>query len=193
MATKKSKLQKRRPSPVRRAAKSKPAAAKRRARRSPAGRVGPVNEWLELRGSAIHGLGGFARRDIPTGTRIIEYSGEKISNPEAARRYDDEAMRRHHTFLFILNDRTCVDAAFDGNDARFLNHSCDPNCEAVIERGHIWIDAIKRIPAGMELVYDYQYEDDSDYTEEDLRFYACKCGAPNCRGTIVKTRKRLKQ
>ena len=152
-----------------------------------------MNEWVELRGSAIHGLGAFARVDVPKGTRLIEYAGEKISNPEADRRYDDEAMRRHHTFLFILNDRTCVDAAFGGNEARFLNHSCDPNCEAVIERGHIWIDAIKRIPAGTELVYDYQYEDDSDYTEEDLRFYACKCGAPNCRGTIVKTRRRLKR
>jgi SET domain-containing protein len=150
-----------------------------------------VNEWLELRGSPIHGLGAFARADIPKRTRIIEYAGEKISNAEADRRYDDAAMRRHHTFLFILNDRTCLDAAYEGNEARFINHSCDPNCEAVIERGHIWIDAVKAIPAGTELVYDYQYEDDAEYTEEDLRFYACKCGAPNCRGTIVKTRRKL--
>ena len=77
-------------------------------------------------------------------------------------------MKRHHTFLFILNTRTCVDAAFEGNESRFLNHSCDPNCEAVITRGHIWIEAIKAIPAGTELVYDYQYEDDPEYTEEDL-------------------------
>jgi SET domain-containing protein len=166
--------------------------ARKRARPSPPGRVGPVNEWLELRRSPIHGLGGFARRDIPRGTRIIEYAGEKISNPEADRRYDDEAMKRHHTFLFILNSRTCVDAAFEGNEARFLNHSCAPNCEAVIERGHIWIEALADIPAGVELVYDYQYEDDPEYTEDDLRFYACRCGAPNCRGTIVKTRRKLK-
>jgi len=166
-------------------------AARKRARPSPPGRAGPVNEWLELRRSPIHGLGGFARRDVPKGTRIIEYTGEKISNAEADRRYDDEAMKRHHTFLFILNSRTCVDAASEGNEARFLNHSCAPNCEAVIERGHIWIDAIADIPAGVELVYDYQYEDDAEYTEEDLRFYACHCGAPNCRGTIVKTRRRL--
>jgi SET domain-containing protein len=168
----------------------KPSRSKR-AQRSAPGRAGPVNEWLELRRSPIHGLGGFARRDIPKGTRIIEYTGEKISNAEADRRYDDEAMKRHHTFLFVLNSRTCVDAAFEGNEARFLNHSCAPNCEAVIERGHIWIDALTDIPAGTELVYDYQYEDDAEYTEEDLRFYACHCGAPNCRGTIVKTRRRL--
>jgi SET domain-containing protein len=164
----------------------------KRARPSPPGRVGPINEWLELRRSAIHGLGGFARRDIPKGTRIIEYTGEKISNAEADRRYDDETMKRHHTFLFVLNSRTCVDAAFEGNEARFLNHSCAPNCEAVIERGHIWIDAITDIPAGAELLYDYQYEDDPEYTQDDLRFYACHCGAPNCRGTIVKTRRRVR-
>ena len=165
---------------------------RKRARPSAPGRVGHVNEWLELRRSPIHGLGGFARRDIPKGTRIIEYAGEKISNAEADRRYDDEAMKRHHTFLFILNSRTCVDAAYEGNEARFLNHSCAPNCEAVIERGHIWIEALTDIPAGAELVYDYQYEDDPEYTEEDRRFYACGCGAANCRGTIVKTRRRLR-
>ena len=189
MATKQTKRV--RKSPLSRPAKSKSTAARKRARPSPPGKVGPVNEWLELRGSPIHGLGAFARVDIPKRTRIIEYTGEKISNAEADRRYDDAAMRRHHTFLFILNDRTCLDAAFEGNEARFINHSCDPNCEAVIERGHIWIDAVKAIPAGTELVYDYQYEDDAEYTEEDLRFYACKCGAPNCRGTIVKTRRKL--
>lgn len=165
--------------------------ARKTARRSPPGKPGPVNDWVELRQSSIHGLGGFARRDIAKGERIIEYTGEKISNAEADRRYDDDQMRRHHTFLFILNTKMCVDAAFDGNAARFLNHSCDPNCEAVIERGHIWIEAVRNIPAGTELLYDYQYEDDPEYTEEDLRFYVCRCGAPNCRGTIVKTRRKL--
>jgi SET domain-containing protein len=146
---------------------------------------------MELRRSSIHGLGAFALTDIPRGTRIIEYLGEKIGNREADRRYDDAAMKRHHTFLFILNDRTCVDAAFEGNESRFLNHSCAPNCEAVITRGHIWLEARKRISAGTELVYDYQFENDPEYTVEDLRFYACTCGAPTCRGTIVKTRRKL--
>jgi hypothetical protein len=166
---------------------------KPRHRRSAPGRSGPVNEWLEVRDSAIHGLGVFARRDIPKGTRMIEYTGEKVSNGEADRRYDDESMARHHTFLFILNSRTCVDAAWDGNEARFINHSCAPNAEAVIERGHIWIDAEQRISAGEEITYDYQYEEEDDYTEEDLRFYVCRCGAPTCRGTIVKTRKKLRR
>ena len=191
MATKKTNSRKR--AATARTAARKATTSGKRPRKSRPGRPGPVNEWMELRQSDIHGLGAFARQDIPKDTRIIEYVGEKISNAEADRRYDDAAMKRHHTFLFILNSRTCVDAAFDGNESRFLNHSCAPNCEAVITRGHIWIEALRPIPAGTELVYDYQYEDDPKYTEEDLRFYACRCGAPNCRGTIVKTRKRLKQ
>ena len=190
MATTKSSVKKR-PATTRRAKTAKKTVRKR-ARKSAPGKAGPVNEYMELRRSPIHGLGAFALRDIPKGTKIIEYVGEHINNAEADRRYDDESMKKHHTFLFILNSRTCVDAAFNGNESRFLNHSCDPNCEAIITRGHIWIEAAKPIPAGTELVYDYQYEDDPKYTEEDLRFYACRCGAPNCRGTIVKTRKRLK-
>jgi len=193
MATKKTKPTQRRASPIRRAGKSTPAPAPKRARRSPVGKAGPVNEWMELRRSPIHGLGAFSLTDIPKGTRIIEYTGEKISNAEADRRYDDDAMRQHHTFLFILNERTCVDAAFDGNEARFINHSCDPNCEAVIGRGHIWIEALSAIPAGTELAYDYAYEDDPKYTDKDLLFYACRCGARNCRGTIVNTKKKLKR
>ena len=191
--TKKSRSNRGRPAEAPRAATAKRTGAAKPARRSRPGRVGPVNEWMELRRSSIHGRGAFARVDIPKGTRVIEYVGEKIGNREADRRYDDAAMRRHHTFLFILNDRTCVDAAFDGNESRFLNHSCAPNCEAVIARGHIWLEARKAIRAGTELVYDYQFEDDPEYTEDDLRFYACTCGASNCRGTIVKTRKKFKK
>ena len=139
------------------------------------------NQWFELRESGIQGLGAFARQDIPKGTRLIEYTGEKISYMESDRRYPDERDSRHHTFLF--------DAAFDGNDARFINHSCNPNCDAYIERGHIWIESIARIPAGAELTYDYQYEFLDEYTDEDLAFYACHCGAPGCRGTIVEPKK----
>lgn len=157
--------------------------AKRKATSAP-------NEWFALRRSRIQGRGAFARKDIPKGTRIIEYTGEKISNAESDRRYpDDDRDARHHTFLFTLNSRTIVDAAVDGNEARFINHSCQPNCDAVIERGHIWIESIKDIRKGEELVYDYQYEWDSAYTRDDLQFYKCECGSPNCRGTIVKAPK----
>jgi uncharacterized protein len=162
-------------------------------RKSATPRLGPVNEWFELRRSPIQGVGAFALQDIPKGTRLIEYTGEKITNAEADRRYDDAKMRRHHTFLFILNQRTVVDAAKGGNESMFINHSCEPNCEAEIIRGKIWIQAIRAIPAGAELTYDYQFENDPEYTDDDLRFYACRCGSPKCRGTIVKTRKRIRQ
>jgi hypothetical protein len=177
------------------AVRNAPVAAGRRPRRSGPGRVGPVNEWMELRGSSIHGLGAFARKPIPKGTRVIEYTGEKITNAEADRRYDDyetAATGEHHTVLFILNKKMCIDATFGGNEARFINHSCDPNCEPVIPRGHIWIEAIRNIPAGAELSYDYSYDNDPAYTEKDLRFYGCQCGSPKCRGTIVDTKRLLK-
>ena len=154
-------------------------------------RLGRVNEWFELRRSPIQGVGAFAIRDIPKGTRIIEYVGEKISNAEADRRYDDETMSRHHTFLFILNKKQVIDANYGGNASMYINHSCDPNCETFIPRGHIWIDALRDIPAGEELTYDYMYDMDKSYTDDDLfRLYGCKCGSPKSRGTIVYTKRR---
>jgi uncharacterized protein len=149
-----------------------------------------ANRWFELRRSDIQGLGAFAIRDIPRGQKLIEYTGERISQDEADRRYDDEKMKRHHTFLFTLDDGTCIDAAHDGNEARFINHSCDPNCEAVIEGKRIFIYSKRRIPEGQELVYDYQFEYQDDYTKADERFYACRCGSPKCRGTILMPKKK---
>jgi SET domain-containing protein len=149
---------------------------------------------FELRSSPIAGLGAFAIRVIRKGTRIIEYTGERISNAEADRRYDEEKMKNHHTFLFTLTSRTVVDAAVGGNEARFINHSCAPNCEAVIEDGkRIYIEALRDIPVGTELVYDYQYERTEDHTADDERFYACSCGAPECRGTILAPKKKARK
>ena len=145
---------------------------------------------FELRKSGIQGRGAFATRRIRKGTRIIEYIGERISSEEGDERYDDSAMGRHHTFLFSLDDGTVVDAAVGGNDARFINHSCDPNCEAVIEKGHIYIDALRTIQPGEELGYDYAYERSDDHTEDDEKLYKCKCGSDNCRGTILAPPKR---
>jgi len=92
------------------------------------------NPYFELRTSPIQGTGAFATRTIRKGTRIIEYLGQRISWRTADKRYDDEKMNRHHTFLFTVDDRTCIDAAVNGNEARFINHSCDPNCEAINDR-----------------------------------------------------------
>jgi len=146
--------------------------------------------YFEIRSSPIQGRGAFATRRIRKGTRLIEYVGERISHAEADRRYDDDGMKRHHTFLFTLNNRTVIDAGVDGNEARFINHSCSPNCEAVIDSGHIYIESIKTIPAGTELVYDYQYERAPDADESDEARYPCRCGSPDCRGTILAPPKR---
>lgn len=145
----------------------------------------------EVRESAIQGRGGFALRPIRTGKRIDEYVGEKISHEEADRRYDDND-GRHHTFLFVLNDDIVLDARFGGNNARFLNHSCDPNCETVIEDDHVWIKAIKPIKPDEELSYDYRFEWQDEYEPEDIRYYACRCGTEKCRGTIVLVPKYLR-
>ncbi|MCC6319294.1 MAG: SET domain-containing protein-lysine N-methyltransferase [Gemmatimonadaceae bacterium] len=150
----------------------------------------PVDPPFVVRKSSIQGRGGYATRDIRKGERIVEYLGERISWAEADRRYDDTKVKRHHTFLFTVNKRTIIDAAFDGNDARFINHSCDPNCEAVDEQNRIFIEAIKPIRKGEELSYDYSYSRDKDTTEEDEALYVCRCGTAKCRGTILEPPKK---
>jgi len=153
---------------------------------SPSQSSSPVRPLpFELRESSIQGRGAFATRRIRKGARIIEYTGERISQDEADKRYDDEAMGRHHTFLFTLDEKTVIDAAVDGNEARFINHSCDPNCQALIEDDKIFIYALKDISPGEELVYDYAYERAEGMDEESEQLYACRCGAKNCRGTIL--------
>jgi uncharacterized protein len=147
------------------------------------GRAGAIR--LEVRESPIQGRGVFAGEPIAAGTRIIEYAGEVISEGEGDARYDEAAMGRHHTYLMSLSDGRCIDAAVGGNDARFINHSCDPNCESVEEGGRVWIEAIRPIARGEELTYDYLYERAEG---DDERFYRCRCGAPACRGTILVAR-----
>src|SRR5947207_16009009 len=105
-----------------------------------------------VRRSSIHGRGVFATRHIKKGTRIIEYTGERISNREADKRYDDSRMKRHHTFLFTLDKKTVVDGAISagGGDASYINHSCDHNCEAIITGKKIFIHEKREIPYGLE-------------------------------------------
>lgn len=145
---------------------------------------------FELRSSPIHGQGVFAVRRIRTGRRLIEYLGERITPAASDQRYDDDAMERPHTFLFTVDAHTVIDAAVDGNEARFINHSCDPNCEAVDDDGRIFIESIRAIRPGEELTYDYHLERDGRWRKEWAARYACRCGAPNCRGTLLVKPKR---
>jgi SET domain-containing protein len=141
---------------------------------------------FRVRRSKIHGRGVFATRRIRAGTRIIEYRGERITAAEAELRYDDDAMDEHHTFLFEIDDETIIDAAVRGNAARFINHSCDPNCASFVEDGRVYIEAVRNIQPGAELTYDYQYKRDGMSSPEWELRYVCYCGAAKCRGTILK-------
>lgn len=152
---------------------------------------GNADPLYVVRNSPIHGRGVFANRYIRKGTRILEYKGERISNREADKRYDDTRMKRHHTFLFTLDKHTVIDGAISagGGDASFINHSCDPNCEAIITGKKIFIHARRGIEPGAELAYDYQYERTGKNDAELEKFYLCRCGSDNCRGTIMKAPK----
>ncbi len=130
----------------------------------------------------------FAGEPIPEGTRIVEYTGARISHAEADQDADDDdPKRRHHTFFFAVDDEVVIDGSIGGSDARYINHSCDPNCETVIARRRVYIHALRDIEPGEELHYDYWYVTDESYTLDDLkRIYPCRCGAADCRGTLAR-------
>jgi len=124
--------------------------------------------------SRIHGSGGFAATDVPAGTRLIEYVGDRISKAESRRRCE-----ANNPFVFELDDDTDLDGNVDWNPARWLNHSCAPNCEAELDEGRIWIVALRDFAVGEELTFNYGY----DLT--DYRDFPCRCGAPACVGFMV--------
>jgi uncharacterized protein len=140
---------------------------------------------IEVRASRLHGLGVFALHRIEAGTRVIEYLGERVSHAQADRRYEGKSANDSHTFLFIADDTTVIDAGVDGNEARFVNHACDPNCESVIERARVFIDAIRTIAPGEELTYDYQIQREAGDPPDIDAIFACDCGLPRCRGTMM--------
>jgi len=138
-----------------------------------------------VRRSRIHGNGVYASREIPKGTRIVEYLGERISHAQADRRYEAKGQDDGHTFLFVVSSKVVIDAGVDGNDARFINHSCDPNCETVIEGGRVFIEAVRDIRKGEELGYEYGLTWESTDDPDELANYACRCGAAKCRGSML--------
>ena len=138
-----------------------------------------------IKESAIHGRGVFAATDIKKGTPVIEYTGKHISQDEANERYAEDNGAHHHTVLFTVDDDMVIDANQKGNDARFINHSCAPNCEAIQYGKRIFIEALKNIKKGEEITYDYHLQVDKPHTKKKLQQYACHCGAKKCRGTQV--------
>ena len=153
-----------------------------------------ASPYVEVRRSGIHGTGVFAARDVPRGKRVLEYVGEKIGKAEAERRSIAQIERAGESggaavFVFELNSRYDIDGDVPWNTARFINHSCSPNCEVEIVRGRIWIVARRRIRRGEELTYDYGYD------FESFEDHPCRCGSRGCVGYIVRTglRRRLKR
>jgi SET domain-containing protein len=143
------------------------------------------NPYFEVRSSPIAGMGAFASQPIRKGTRIIEYLGERISPEQADARYDDDRSEHPLVLLFTVDKKTVIDAGMGGNQARFINHACEPNCEAVVEERRVFIEAIRDIPAGRELTYDYSLTREGKFDAETERRYACRCGAKTCRGTML--------
>jgi SET domain-containing protein len=140
---------------------------------------------VSVRRSPIEGRGMFALRPIRKGARVVEYIGERISHREADRRHTSEDGWSPHTMLFIVDGKTVIDATVRGNSARWINHSCRPNCEAVDDAGRIYIEATRDIRPGEELTYDYNLLLDEPHTPAAKKAHACHCGAPRCRGTLL--------
>lgn len=139
-----------------------------------------------IRFSPTHGRGAFATRMIRKGTRLVEYQGKRSSWKKARRRPPSDPNDPYHTFIFALDNGKVIDASIDGNVARWINHSCDPNCEAFEEEdGRVFIYAKRTIRKGDELNYDYQLQVDGKVGKKLRKAYACHCGAENCRGTML--------
>jgi SET domain-containing protein len=151
---------------------------------------------IEARRSAIHGNGVFATAAIAKGERLVQYKGKLRTHAQADRIYGDEP-ETGHTFLFTLNDKYVIDANVDGNIARWMNHSCDPNCEAVYEEAdsgnpredRIFIEAIRDIAPGEELTYNYGIVLDEPHTAKAKKLWACHCGSPRCTGTMLQPKR----
>lgn len=138
-----------------------------------------------IRNSPIHGRGVFALLPIPKHTRVIEYKGERISHEEADERYGEEHENSTHTMLFAVDDEIVIDATRKGNSARWINHSCVPNCEVVDEERRIFIETRRDVRPGEELTYDYNLQLGEPHTAAAKRAHPCYCGARRCRETML--------
>ena len=141
--------------------------------------------WFKKK-SSLHGSGLFAASDIKKGAQVIEYIGDKITKKEGDKRAEKQIKKAQKNkkkgmvYVFELNKKYDIDGGVARNYARFINHSCDPNCEVEINDNQIWISSIKRIKKGLELTYNYGYPFDSDFED-----HICKCGAKKCVGYIL--------
>jgi hypothetical protein len=145
---------------------------------------------IQVRRSTVHGRGVYAVQDIAAGDTLIEYVGEIISWEEAQVRHPHDPANPNHTFYFHIDESRVIDALVGGNSSRWINHACEPNCEADEQDGRIFIKALRDIAAGEELNYDYGLIIDERYTKKLKAEYPCWCGAANCRGTLLAPKRR---
>ena len=150
----------------------------------------PQGRRIQVRRSGVHGKGVFALQPIPAGDVLIEYIGEIISWPEALRRHPHDPSDPNHTFYFHIDDRHVIDANVGGNASRWINHACDPNCEADEQGGRVFIKALRDLMPGEELFYDYGLIIHERYTPKLKKEYECCCGSPACRRTMLAPKRR---
>jgi len=148
---------------------------------------------IQVRRSGVHGKGVFALQDIAEGETVIEYVGQIITWKEAQRRHPHDPKDPNHTFYFHVDEKRVIDAKVGGNSSRWINHSCNPNCEADEEEGRVFIKALRNIKAGEELNYDYGLIIDERYTPKLKAEYPCWCGSTNCRGTLLAPKRRSRK
>lgn len=149
---------------------------------------------IVVKTSGVHGKGVFAECAIAAGSRIIEYKGAHISWEEALRRHPHDPEQPNHTFYFSLEDGSAIDGKENGNLARWINHACEPNCEAREEhdkkgRPHVYLYALRNIEPEEELFFDYRLSLDMRQTAKLKREFACFCGSESCRGTMLAPKK----
>ena len=152
-----------------------------------------TDPMVEVRQSSVHGNGVFALRPIAAGERIIEYKGQRIEWDEATRRAEKAGGPINHTFYFSLADGRVIDGGRGGNDARWINHACTPNCEAFEDDGKVYIHAMQDIEAGAELNYNYALIYDERHTPKLKKLFACRCGTPGCTGTMLAPKRSSKR
>ena len=151
----------------------------------PAANAAAGGRRIQVRLSGVHGKGVFALQPLKKGEVVIEYKGEVIDWPEALRRHPHDPSDPNHTFYFHVDEQHVIDAKVGGNAARWINHACDPNCEADEVDGRIFIKARRAIKPGEELFYDYGLIIDDKYTPKLKKEFACHCGSKKCRGTML--------
>jgi SET domain-containing protein len=158
-----------------------------------------MSKKIRMHRSPIHGNGVFAARDLPANSKVMAYRGAIITHARADKLYAD-TLETGHTFLFSLNARYVIDGNVGGNVVRWINHSCDPNCEAVLwedpdgnqKNDQVVIQTLRAIKEGDELTYDYGIVLQVPHTARLKKIWACRCGAAKCIGTMLKPKRAKK-